>query len=130
MITDPIGDFLTRIRNAQLRKEATVVVPSTNMLVAISEILKKEGFIAGFEIEKNEIQNSLVINLKYVNGVPAIRELTRVSKPGIRKYRGYKEIQVVRNGQGVSIFSTPNGIVTGEDAKKQKIGGEFLCYVY
>lgn len=130
MITDPIGDFLTRIRNAQLRKEARVVVPSTNMLVAISEILKKEGFIAGFEIEKNDTQNSLVIDLKYVNGVPAIRELTRVSKPGIRKYRGYKEIQVVRNGQGVSIFSTPNGIVTGEDAKKQKIGGEFLCYVY
>lgn len=130
MITDPIGDFLTRIRNAQLRKEATVVVPSTNMLVAISEILKKEGFIAGFEIEKNDVQNSLVLDLKYVNGVPAIRELTRVSKPGIRKYRGYKEIQVVRNGQGVSIFSTPNGIVTGEDAKKQKIGGEFLCYVY
>lgn len=130
MITDPIGDFLTRIRNAQLRKEARVVVPSTNMLVAISEILKKEGFIAGFEIEKNDTQNSLVVDLKYVNGVPAIRELTRVSKPGIRKYRGYKEIQVVRNGQGVSIFSTPNGIVTGEDAKKQKIGGEFLCYVY
>ncbi len=130
MISDPIGDFLTRIRNAQLRKEATVSVPSTNMLISISEILKKEGFISGFEIKKNDIQNTLVIELKYVNGVPAIRELTRVSKPGIRKYRGYKEIQVVRNGLGVAIFSTPNGIITGEDAKKQKVGGEFLCYVY
>lgn len=130
MISDPIGDFLTRIRNAQLRKEATVSVPSTNMLISISEILKKEGFISGFEVKKNDIQNTLVIELKYVNGVPAIRELTRVSKPGIRKYRGYKEIQVVRNGLGVAIFSTPNGIITGEDAKKQKVGGEFLCYVY
>ncbi len=130
MISDPIADLLARIRNAQERKKDNVTLPSTNMLVAISEILKKEGFILDYKVEEKEPQNELTIDLKYVNGIPAIRELVRVSKPGVRKYRGYRTIKPIMNGMGVAIFSTPMGVVTGKDAVKSKIGGEYLCYIY
>lgn len=130
MITDPIGDLLTRIRNAQERRQDVVSMPSTKMIVAIAEILKSEGFIEGYEVVEVEPQNELKIQLKYVNGVPAIRELKRISKPGIRRYRGYRTIKSIKNGLGVSIFSTPMGVISGEDAVKNKVGGEYLCYVY
>lgn len=130
MVNDPIGDFLSRIRNAQEREKEILELPSTKMLVAISAILKKEGFIKGYEVIEKTPQNILKIELKYVNKVPAIRSLVRVSKPGVRKYFGYKEIKPVMNGLGISIFSTPMGIITGEEATKNKVGGEYLCYVY
>lgn len=130
MITDPIGDLLTRIRNAQERRQDVVSMPSTKMIVAIAEILKSEGFISGYEVVEVEPQNELKIQLKYVNGVPAIRELKRISKPGIRRYRGYRTIKSIKNGLGVSIFSTPMGVISGEEAVKNKVGGEYLCYVY
>jgi small subunit ribosomal protein S8 len=130
MINDPIGDFLARIRNAQARKHDFIVLPSTKMLVAISEILKKEGFVIDFKVEEKTPQNELKVTLKYVNEIPAIRELSRVSKPGVRKYYGYKDIKPVMNGLGIAIFSTPMGIITGEAAVKSKVGGEYLCFVY
>lgn len=130
MVNDPISDFLSRIRNAQLRKKKKIEVPSTKILVSISEILKQEGFINDFEVVESNPQNELTVHLKYVNGSPVIRDLVRVSKPGVRRYRGYKDIEKVRSGMGVAVYSTPNGVLTGNDAIKQKIGGEFLCYIY
>lgn len=130
MVNDPIADFLTRIRNAQIRKKETITVPATNSIVALADILVKEGFLTSFEVVEMEPQNELVVELKYVNGVPAITELKRVSKPGVRKYRGYREIKPVRRGLGISIFSTPMGVVTGKDAVKNKVGGEYICYIY
>lgn len=129
MVTDPIGDFLTRIRNAQERRQEMVSLPSSKLLVAISEILKKEGFVLGYEVVEMKPQNELHVSLRYVNGVPVIRELKRVSKPGVRRYRGYKTIKPVKNGLGIAIYSTPMGIITGNDAVKNKIGGEYLCYI-
>ncbi|GAB4285104.1 MAG: 30S ribosomal protein S8 [Candidatus Dojkabacteria bacterium] len=130
MINDPIGDFLTRIRNAQLTKKEQVEVPHSKILEAIASILKSEGFIDDFSVVEKEVQNILVLTLKYVNDVPAIRELKRISKPGIRKYRGYREIKPVKNGLGISIFSTPKGVITGAEAVKSKVGGEYICEVY
>jgi small subunit ribosomal protein S8 len=130
MISDPIADLLARIRNAQERKKDSIVLPSTNILVAISDILKKEGFIQDYSIQENAPQNELKVDLKYINGVPAIRELVRVSKPGVRKYRGYRTIKPIMNGMGIAIFSTPLGVVTGKEAVKNKVGGEYICFIY
>jgi len=130
MTSDPIADLLSRIRNAQLRKKDTISLPSTKMLVAIVEILKREGFIAEYKVEEAEPQAELTVTLKYVNGTPAFRELVRVSKPGVRKYRGYKSIKPIMNGLGVAIFSTPMGVISGQEAVKSKVGGEYICYVY
>lgn len=130
MITDPIADFLTRIRNAQARKKDSVSMPSTKMIVSIAEILKREGFLLDYHVEEAKPQSELVVELKYVNGIPAITEVVRVSKPGVRKYRGYRDIKPVKKGLGLSIFSTPMGIVTGSEAFKNKVGGEYICYVY
>lgn len=129
MVSDPIADLLTRIRNAQERQHDDITLPSSKMLTSVAEILKQEGFIEDYSVLENDVQDDLNIKLKYVNGVPAIRELVRVSKPGIRKYLGYRSIRPVKNGLGVAIFSTPVGVISGEEARKQKIGGEFICYV-
>lgn len=130
MITDPISDFLARIRNAQQRSKETIELPSTKIVAAIAEILKSEGFVTDYKVIDEKPQSKLEVTLKYVNGVPAIREMVRVSKPGVRKYRGYKDIKPIKNGLGISIFSTPQGVVSGKDAVKSKIGGEYICYVY
>jgi len=130
MITDPIADFLTRIRNAQARKKDSVSMPATKMIISIAEILKKEGFLLDYQVVEAKPQSELIVELKYVNGVPAITEVVRVSKPGVRKYRGYRDIKSVKRGLGLSIFSTPMGIVSGGEAFKNKIGGEYICYVY
>lgn len=130
MVNDPIGDFLTQIKNALQRKKENVTVKSSKMMVAIATILKNEGFIADFEVIENDVQNELTVSLKYVNGDSAITELKRISKPGIRKYRGYKEIKPVRNGLGISIYSTPQGVITGAEAVKAKIGGEYICEIF
>lgn len=130
MVSDPIADFLTRIRNAQLRKQESIRLPSTKMLVALSDILKKEGFIVDYKVEEAQPQNELVVTLKYVNDTPVIRELVRVSKPGIRKYLGYKNIKSIKKGLGLAIFSTPIGVISGKQAIENKVGGEYLCYIY
>lgn len=130
LITDPVADFLTRIRNAQQREKENLQVPATKMVVAIAEILKAEGFIVDFRIVDAEPQKQIEVDLKYVNGVPAIRELKRVSKPGIRRYIGYRDIPRVMKGLGVAIMSTPQGVMTGKQAKQSKVGGEFICMVY
>ncbi len=130
MVGDPIGDYLTRLRNAIEKKQDTVSIPSTKMIVRISEILKEQGFIESFDVEDTKPQNTLNVTLRYVNGESAIRELVRVSKPGIRKYRGYKEIKPIMRGMGVAIFSTPNGVVTDKTAVQNKVGGEYICYIF
>lgn len=130
MIIDPIGDFLSRLRNAIDRKKEYVEIPSSKMLVAVAEILKKEGFITSYKVEEEKPQSRLVVELKYVNGESAIRELVRISKPGIRNYVGYKNVKKIMSGMGIAILTTPKGVITGEEAKKQKVGGEYLCYVY
>ncbi len=130
MVTDPIGDLLTRIRNAQDRRQEVVIMPTTKLIVSIAEILKKEGFIVNYKVEDKEPQGELQIQLKYVNGTPAIRELKRISKPGVRRYRGYRTIKTIKNGLGISIFSTPMGVISGEEAVKNKVGGEYLCFIY
>lgn len=130
MVNDPIGDFLTRIRNAQERKKETVELPSSKMLEGLATILKEEGFINNFEVKNSDVQNEIMVSLKYVNGTPAIRSLKRVSKPGLRKYRGYKEIKAIKQGMGINIFSTPKGVLTGKEARNQKVGGEYICDIY
>lgn len=129
MVNDPIGDFLTRLRNAIQRKHEEVRLPSTRMIEGIAAILKREGFINDYQIIEQKPQNEIVIFLKYVNGVSAITELERVSKPGIRRYRGYREIKPIKSGMGIAIFSTPRGLKTGEEAIKEKVGGEYICNV-
>jgi small subunit ribosomal protein S8 len=132
MVTDSIGDFLARIKNAQLRRRQTVSMPATRLIVGISEVLKKEGFMDGFEVADKEgaVQKELTITLKYDDNMPAIRNLVRVSKPGVRQYVGYKDIPVVQSGMGISIITTSKGILSSSEAMKQKIGGEFLCKVW
>ncbi|MCA9380022.1 30S ribosomal protein S8 [Candidatus Dojkabacteria bacterium] len=132
MVNDTIADYLTRVRNAQLRKQEFVTIPSTKLLVAISEILKKSNLIEDFEVsnEENLPQQSLIIKLKYFGSEPAMRSLKRISKPGLRKYVNYKEIPKVLNGKGIAIISTPQGVLSGDDAKKTKVGGEYLCEIW
>lgn len=130
MVNDPIADFLTQIRNAQQRKKEEVIVKSSKILESIAAILKSEGFILDFSIAEDEVQNELIVKLKYVNGESAIRELARVSKPGIRKYMGYKQIKPVKKGLGIGILSTPMGVISDKIARESKVGGEYICYVY
>lgn len=131
MVNDVIADFLSRIRNAQQRKKETVEVQNTKMLESLAKILKDEGFVNNYEIKEYGSQRILSIELKYgVNGRPAISELKRVSKPGVRRYRGYKELKPVMNGLGISILSTPKGVMTGKQAIALKVGGEYICDIW
>jgi small subunit ribosomal protein S8 len=113
-----------------MRKHKRVQLPASRMLVAIAEILKNEGFISQFNLIDTEPQKTLDIELKYVNGESAIRTLKRVSKPGIRKYVGYKSVPSVMRGLGIAILSTPKGVMTGRKAHAAKVGGEFICTIY
>ena len=130
MVNDTIADFLTRVRNAIASKKTDLILPSSKMIESIAKILKEEGFIEDYEVVKSEIQNNLKIKLKYVNGVPAITKLERVSKPGVRFYKGYKQILRIKRGIGISIFSTPRGVMTGDHAREERVGGEFLCRIW
>ena len=130
MVNDPLGDLLARIKNAQMRRKQYITLPTSNMINAVVNVLKNEGFIIGFRIQETEPSNLIEIELKYENKQPVIRELKRVSKPGIRKYKGYKDIKPVKNGLGISIVSTPKGIMTGKDAVESHIGGEILCEIF
>jgi small subunit ribosomal protein S8 len=129
-IIDPVADMLTRIRNAIMANHANVLVPSSNMKLAIVKILKQEGFIDRYEVLKGKPQPMIKIHLKYKDEQPAILGLERVSKPGLRVYAEGHEIPRVYGGLGIAILSTSKGIMTGQEAWKQHLGGEILCYVW
>jgi small subunit ribosomal protein S8 len=130
-VNDPIGDMLTRIRNACMARHATVSIPSSKMKVAIAEILKREGFVRDFEIQAGKPYDTIVITLKYTpERQPVITGLKRVSKPGLRIYTGFADIPRVRGGMGLSILSTPRGVMAGYEAWREHVGGEVLCYVW
>jgi len=130
-MNDPLGDMLTRIRNAQARGKSTVSTPASKLRAWVLDVLASEGYIRGYErSETANGQGDLVISLKYFEGEPVIRELKRVSKPGRRVYMGVKEIPTVRNGLGVSIVSTPKGVMSDAAARSANVGGEVLCTVF
>tara|TARA_Y100001958_G_C20934072_1_gene343194 strand:- start:263 stop:661 length:399 start_codon:yes stop_codon:yes gene_type:complete len=129
--TDPIGDMFSRIRNGQMRLLTSVVIPSSKFRRNILEILKNEGYIKDFYIEKSENNKiSLKINLKYFEGDPVIKEIKRISKPGRRVYSRATSIPKVMNGLGLAIISTPKGVMSDTEARKQNIGGEVICRVF
>lgn len=131
-ITDPIGDLLTRIRNGQLRGTAKVKSPNSRLRVRLLDVLQQEGYIRGYaEVEfKDSGRKELEIELKYHEGRPVIRELKRVSTPGRRVYASVKELRPHRQGLGVSIVSTPQGVMTDSTAREKNVGGEVLCQVF
>ena len=130
MVNDPIADLLTRIRNAQMARHKSVDVPASKMKAAVAKILADHGFVAACEQLPEGPQGTLRITLKYVNGHPAIQEIQRVSRPGIRRYVGSHELPRVKQGLGIGIVSTPKGVMTDEDARRQKVGGEVICTVF
>jgi small subunit ribosomal protein S8 len=130
-MNDPIGDMLTRIRNAQMRGKSSVVTPGSKLRAWVLDVLAQEGYIRGYEHGSDERGHpQLVIELKYHEGIPVIRELKRVSKPGRRVYMGVKDIPQVRQGLGVSIVSTPKGVMSDAAARSANVGGEVLCTVF
>ncbi|MDQ6684818.1 MAG: 30S ribosomal protein S8 [Pseudomonadota bacterium] len=127
-MSDPIADMLTRIRNAQMVEKPSVTLPSSKLKVAIAEVLKAEGYIEGFSVSA-DAKPELVIGLKYYAGKPVIEKIERVSRPGLRVYKGRNDIPNVMNGLGVAIVTTPKGVMTDRKARQAGIGGEVLCYV-
>jgi small subunit ribosomal protein S8 len=131
MMTDPIADMLNRISNGLLARHKQVTLPSSKVKVAVARILKEEGYIKNYQVTRDEPQPSLRIVLKYDDDrQPIISKIRRISKPGRRMYVGRDEIPWVLNGMGVAILSTPRGIITGQQARRLKVGGEVLCYVW
>ena len=130
MVTDPIADLLTRVRNAAMARHDSVMVPASKMKIEVVKILKDEGFIVNYSIVKGDPQNMIKITLKYIDKRPAFIGLERVSKPGLRLYTGKREIPRVYGGLGIAIISTPKGLLTGQEAWKKNLGGEILCYVW
>jgi small subunit ribosomal protein S8 len=128
-MTDPIADMLTRIRNAQRVDKVKVLMPSSKVKVAIAQVLKDEGYIESFAVESKGAKAELGIELKYYAGRPVIERIERVSKPGLRVYKGRDAIPQVMNGLGVAIVSTPRGVMTDRKARATGVGGEVLCYV-
>ena len=129
-MTDPIADMLTRIRNANQMRYTEVKVPASTIKEEIARILKEEGYIADYKIEKGDIQNTIVLTLKYDNKTRVITGLKRISKPGLRVYAKADEIPLVLNGLGIAIMSTSKGLMTGKSAKEQSLGGEVVAYVW
>ncbi len=130
-VSDPIGDMLTRIRNAVGRKKTKVSTPASKLRARVLDVLQSEGYIRGYT--QSEVVNGkaeIEIELKYYEGVPVIRELTRVSKPGRRVYVSVKSIPQVANGLGISILSTPKGVMADHEAREQNVGGELLCRIF
>ncbi len=128
-MSDPIADMLTRIRNAQSVDKAVVSMPSSKIKVAIAQVLKDEGYIDGFSVRNEDGKSQLEIALKYYAGRPVIERIERVSRPGLRVYRGREAIPAVMNGLGVAIVTTPKGVMTDRKARQTGVGGEVLCYV-
>ena len=130
-MNDPIGDMLTRIRNAQMRGKSTVSTPASKLRAWVLDVLADEGYIRGYEKTTSaDGHGAIEISLKYFDGVPVIRDLKRVSKPGRRVYLGVKDIPQVRQGLGVSIVSTPQGVMSDANARAKNVGGEVLCTVF
>ena len=130
-INDPLGDMLTRIRNAQQRRRPKVVTPASNLRARVLDVLAEEGYIRGYtRVDHKAGISELEIELKYTNGQPAIREIERVSKPGRRVYSPVRDIPTVANGLGVAILSTPKGVMSDVRAREEKVGGEILCNVF
>lgn len=132
MHTDPISDYLTRLRNALMAEHKLVEIPASNVKKDITKILYEQGYILNYKFEENEVQGTIKIALKYdrATKVPAIRKIERASKPGLRKYAGSKELPRVLNGLGIAIISTSHGVMTDKQARKENVGGEVLCYIY
>jgi small subunit ribosomal protein S8 len=129
-VTDPIADYLTRIRNAVKAQKKFVEMPSSKMKVGISEILKNNKFIKDYEVIEDNKQNVLKIYLQYVDGEPSIQGLKRISTPGLRKYVSKDEIPRVLNGLGIAVISTSKGLLTDKEARKEGVGGEVICYIW
>lgn len=132
MTTDPIADFLTRIRNGIMARHRVVNVPGSKIKKEMTRILFEKGYILNYKFEEDEKQGNIKIALKYhpVSKISAIKKLERISKPGLRRYSNAGEMPRVLNGLGVAIVSTSKGVMTGKDAQKENVGGEVLCYVY
>lgn len=128
-MSDPIADMLTRVRNAQQVNKTSVTMPSSKLKVAIATVLKEEGYIEDFKVNGSQAKPELEITLKYYAGRPVIERIDRVSRPGLRIYKGAKAIPQVMNGLGVAIVSTPRGVMTDRKARATGVGGEVLCYV-
>ena len=129
-LNDPIGDMLSRIKNSQSRNHKKVELPSSNFKIKISEVLKNEGFIIGYKVSSVDKKPTLEIELKYNYGSPVISSIERVSKPGRRIFSSAESLPKINNGLGIAIVSTPKGVMTDMDARKQKIGGEIICKVF
>jgi len=129
-VTDQIADLLTRIRNGAKAGHRTVNIPRSNMKLAIANILKEQGYIADVSEETDGVQGKIVVTLRYFNRQPAIREIKRASKPGRRLYVASDELPRVKNGLGIAIISTSQGVLTDKEARRRKIGGEFVCTVW
>ena len=130
-LNDPIGDLIARITNAQMRKKSKVSTPGSRLRVSVLDVLKNEGFIRGYAaVDHQDGRSELEIELKYFDGAPVIRELQRVSKPGRRVYASVETLPTVFNGMGISILSTPKGVMSDADARTQNVGGEVLCTVF
>ena len=129
-LTDPIGDMLARIKNSQLRNHKKVEMPSSNFKMKIADVLKNEGYINGFNVDKNDNKQVLIIDLKYNSGSPVISVIERISKPGRRVFSSAESLPKINNGLGIAIVSTPKGVMTDMDARKQKVGGEIICKVF
>lgn len=127
---DPVADMLTRIRNAQMSGKKTVSMPASNLKLSVAKVLQDEGYIASADVEDVEGKKSLNIGLKYFEGRPVIAEIDRISRPGLRAYLGKDELPKVRNGLGIAIISTSQGVMTDRAARKAGVGGEILCTVF
>ena len=125
-MSDPLGDLLTRIRNGQQAKLATIASPNSRLRRSVLDVLKREGYIRGY----NAVDRDISIELKYSEGQPAIRTIKRVSTPGRRVYSSVQDLRLVHNGLGVTILSTPHGVMTDHEARKENVGGELLCEVF
>lgn len=128
-MTDPIADMLTRIRNAQRNERAQVSMPASKMKVSIANVLKDEGYVSGYRVEQQDGKDVLVIDLKYYQGKPVISSLERVSRPGLRIYKGRSELPRVMGGLGIAVVSTSAGVMTDRAARAAGHGGEVICYV-
>ena len=129
-LSDPIGDMLARLKNSQMRNHKKIELPSSKFKAKIAEILKSEGYIIDYEVKSNQNKTNLHINLKYNSGNPVISSIERVSKPGRRIFSSAESLPKVNNGLGIAIISTPKGVMTDIDARKQKVGGEIICKVF
>ncbi len=130
VMTDPIADMLTRIRNANQMKHETVDMPASKLKKEVLELLKKEGYVGNIQVIKGDVQDTLRVTLKYLQNDRVVKGLKRISKPGLRVYAKNTEIPKVLNGLGIAVISTSKGIMTDREARKQKVGGEILAYVW